>query len=216
MSTTHTRFEQARIGQLLSTYGPSEPPRLQLDFGDYLSLLWRIDHHAAQPGRSRYYRACANALARGLRIHDSTVHRLAEQSQAGEIYRALPNVPYRGRQRLVDAQDRKAAITQLIALRGDIFRMGTYDESWGRGYPGSGIVDPALRERVFAVMLTALQGQFANFARLLLVVDIVLGDLLLESNPGSEIGLADLIALHQYPDPIEARTAREFALDAAE
>ena len=41
-----SRFEQARINQLISSYAPNDPPRLVLDFGDMLSLVWRLDKSA--------------------------------------------------------------------------------------------------------------------------------------------------------------------------
>src|SRR5215207_7104686 len=61
-------FEQARIQQLLSSYGPEEPPRLYLDFGDFLSILWRLDCCTEQPRRARYYRRCLHALSKALDI----------------------------------------------------------------------------------------------------------------------------------------------------
>ena len=64
----HTRFEQARIQQLVGTYSPEAIPRVPLDFGDFLSLLWRIDHHADHSGRVRYYSRCALALGEALSL----------------------------------------------------------------------------------------------------------------------------------------------------
>lgn len=210
-----TRFEQDRITQLIGTYSPTDVPRLPLDFGDYLSVLWRLDQCAAQPMRARYYRACAGALAAGLGITGSGLVRLVDLTLPGELYQQLPNLPYRVG-RLVDAQDRKAAIAQLITLRQDVLRMGTYQEGWITGYPGAGIVDTEVRERVFAVLLTALHGQFGNFARLLFVVDIVLGNLLLGEDSAREATLADLVARHNYPDPALVRTQRDYAGDKGE
>lgn len=211
----HTRFEQTRINQLISPYSPQEPPRGgALDFGDYLSLLWRLDEAAAHPQRARYYRHCAVALAAGLGIKAHPLHKLVEISAPGEIYAQMPNLPYRSKERLVDAQDRKAAIMQLITIRADLLRMGTYTEGWVAGWPGSGILDTEIRERVFAVLFTALQGQFGNFARLLFVVDIVLANLLLGEESTAEITLDDLIAHHAYPDPANPRVVRDFALES--
>ena len=82
-----SRFEQNRISQLTSTYGPDEPPRLALDFGDYLSILWRLDQHASSPVRVKYYRQCAKALATALSIHDRSVYRLVENTAPGELYK---------------------------------------------------------------------------------------------------------------------------------
>lgn len=209
----HSRFEQTRINQLLSPYAPTDPPRLPLDFGDYLSLAWRLDQNAGLPTRVRYYRTCLQAVAEGLHIEKMPVHRLVEITSPGEVYQQLPLLPYRNRARLVDAQDRRAAIAQLISLRDQVLKMGTYQEGWGGGYPGSGIVESEVRERVFAVLFTALQGQFGQFARLLLVIDIVLGNLLLGSDTSAEIALADLIARFDYPDPSSPHMHRDFAAE---
>ena len=74
-------------------YSPEEPPRLPLDFGDYLSLLWRLD--TAAPQRERYYRQCAQALGTALGLKPLPIFRLVENTPAGEIYSQLPNLPYR-------------------------------------------------------------------------------------------------------------------------
>jgi hypothetical protein len=194
------RIERTRINQLTSTYGPDEAPRLPMDFGDYLSLIWRLDKHAEEPGKVKYYRRCALALAEGLGLKDRSVVRLVELTPPGQLYQQLPNAPYRGTNRLLDAQDRKAAIGQLAQLRLDILRIGTYHDQWPVSWPGSGIMDTDLRERVFAVLFTALQGQYENFGRLLLVVDIVLGDLLLGMHQMQEVSLQQLIAEFNYPN----------------
>jgi hypothetical protein len=198
--STQNRIQKTRISQLTSTYGPDEPPRLPLDFGDYLSLLWRLDKHADQPSKVKYYRKCAIALAAGLEIQGRSVFRLVEHTTPGQLYIQLPNAPYRGTNRLVDANDRKAAIAQLAQLRADILRIGTYHDQWPVSWPGSGIIDTELRERVFAVLFTALQGQYENFGRMLLVVDIVLADLLLGIQPTREVNLHQLIAEFGYPN----------------
>jgi hypothetical protein len=208
---THSRFEQTRIQQLTSPYAPDAPPRLPLDFGDYLSLLWRIDRSADLPRRARYYRQCAAALGDALNL-PLTMLRLVENSTPGAITDALSNLPYRG-ERLLDAPDRKAAIAQLTQLRDDTLRIGTYQESWSTSYPGSGIIDAELRERTFAILFTALQGQYSNFGRLLLVVDIVLSDLLLGIDAdASEHALHNLIGEYGYPNPNDPRVKKEYAL----
>ncbi len=196
---TPNSTEKARIIQLVSTYGPDEPPKLPLDFGDLLSILWRLDQSAADQGRVTYYRRCALALAEGLGLKGRSLYKLIDITPPGELYVHLPNAPYRGTSRLIDAQDRKAAIRQLASLRLDVLRIGTYHDSWGVSWPGSGIMDTDLRERVFAILFTALQGQYDNFGRLLLVLDIVLADLLLGMGHYQEIELQDLIAQYQYP-----------------
>lgn len=203
------RVEQTRISQLTSSYGPDEPPRLPLDFGDYLSILWRLDKHAEDSAKVKYYRRCAMALNAGLDLRGRPIARMMEVTPPGQIYQQLPNAPYRESSRLLDAQDRKAAIAQLAKLREDILGIGTYHDQWPVSWPGSGIMDTELRERVFAVLFTALQGQYENFGRLLLVVDIVLSDLLLGMHQMKEISLHTLIAEYDYPnfaDP-KVRTA---------
>lgn len=204
------RIEQTRINQLISTYGPDELPRLSMDFGDYLSLLWRIDKHAAEPLKVKYYRRCALALAAGLGLKGRSIFRLVEVTPPGDLYKQLPNAPYRGTNRLIDANDRKTAITQLTLLRADVLRIGTYQDQWPVSWPGSGIVDTELRERVFAVLFTALQGQFSSFGRLLLVVDIVLADLLLGIQPAAEIKVHQLITDYGYPDPADSKVRWEY------
>lgn len=207
------RFDQVRVNQLISPYAPDEPPRLPLDFGDYLSLLWRLDKNAERPNRIKYYRQCALAVSAGLELQGRSVFRLVENTKPGELYNQLPNAPYRGTMHLVDAADRKAAIAQLTKLRTDVLRIGTYQDQWLVRWPGSGIVDTELRERVFAVMFTALQGQFSSFGRLLLVIDIVLGDLLLGTGANQEIDLTRLVKQYGYPDPDDERVHQEFYAD---
>lgn len=204
-----SRFEQSRISQLISPYAPNDPPRLLLDFGDLLSLLWRLDRNAGT-NRERYYRQCVRALLSGLNLVTHPLCRVIDTSQSGELYRQIPNLPYRIGTRLVDAQDRKAAIAQLMTLRDDTLRLGTYHESWVGGFPGSGIQDEELRERVFAVELNALQGQFSHFGRLLLVLDIVLANLVIGFDATPEIDLKTLVADHGYPDPSDPRIHREY------
>ncbi len=205
-----SRFEQTRINQLTSTYGPDKSPRLPLDFGDYLSILWRLDQSTNQPARVEYYRRCAQALGEALDINHLRMFRLIENTPPGQVYEQLPNVPYRGTSRLIDAHDRKAAIRQLITLRNDVLRIGTYQDQWPVSWPGSGIVDTELRERVFAVLFTALQGQFGTFGRLLLVIDIVLSDLLLGYNDIREVKLAELIQNFKYPNPADSKVRWRF------
>jgi hypothetical protein len=207
-----TRFEQTRINQLISLYSPDDPPRLALDFGDYLSLIWRLDTSATFPGRERYYRQCAHALCTALNLKGHPICRLVEQTPAGQIYTQIPNLPYRSSSRLVDAKDRKAALTQLMSLRGDTLRIGTYNEAWDGGWPGGGILDNELRERVFAVLFTALQGQYTNFGRLLLVIDIVIANLIFGLEDSPEVQLSILIDDYGYPDPRDERIRREFNL----
>lgn len=206
-----TRFEQTRISQLISVYSPEDPPRLPLDFGDYLSLLWRIDSNASIANRERYYRQCAVSLSVALGFSKHPLCRLVQSTPAGEIYAQLPNLPYRAGKH-VDARDRKAALTQLMVMRSDTLRMGTYNETWQGGWPGDGIQDNELRERVFAVMFTALQGQYTNFARLLLVIDIVLANLFFGFDELSEVTFAQLTSEFGYPDPRDERVRRDFAL----
>jgi hypothetical protein len=205
-----SRFEQARISQLISPYAPNDPPRLLLDFGDLLSLTWRLDKNAGTP-RERYYRHALRALLSGLQLTGHPICRLLDLSNPGELYQQLANLPYRMGMLLVDAPDRKAAIAQLLTLRDDTLRLGTYQEGWIGGYPGSGILDQELRERVFAVELSALQGQFSHFGRLLLVLDIVLANLLIGFDATPEIDLKTLVADHGYPDPSDPRIHREYA-----
>jgi hypothetical protein len=212
-----TRFEQTRISQLIGLYSPEDPPRLAMDFGDYMSLLWRVDISAGIPNRERYYRQCAQALGEALGLKKQPISRLVQSTQAGQIYSQLPNLPYRsGSGGFVDAKDRKAALTQLITMREDTLRMGTYNETWLGGWPGDGIQDNELRERVFAVMFTALQGQYTNFARLLLVIDIVIANLLFGFDELPEVQFGQLTSEYHYPDPRDPRVRRDFIIPPPE
>lgn len=205
-----TRFEQTRISQLTSTYGPDEPPKLPMNFGDFLSILWRLDRHADQPPKVKYYQQCATALAHGLGMQNRSLMRLVYTTPPGTVYKQLPNAPYRGTSHLIDAHDRKAAIKQLIDLRDEVLKIGTYQDQWPVGWPGSGIVDTELRERVFAVLFTALQGQFGHFGRLLFVVDIVLGDLLLGTELIEDVKLQQLVRDFDYPNPTDTQVRSSF------
>ncbi len=211
-----SRFEQARINQLISPYSPDDPPRLSLDFGDLLSLLWRLDHCAGQANRERYYRQAVRGLLSALNLNAQPVARLIDGSAPGDVCRQIANLPYRTGKRAVDAQDLKAAIAQLMTLRDDTLRIGTYQEAWRSTFPGSGIVDTELRERVFAVMFTALQGQFGNFGRLLLVVDIVLANLIVGFDDMPEVDLPTLVADHGYPDPADPRVHKDYTTPSKE
>lgn len=211
-----SRFEQTRINQLTSLYSPDDPPRVPLDFGDYLSLVWRLDSCAPQPNRERYYRQCIQSLGTALGLKSHAIYRLVEHTATGEIYKQLPNLPYRSATRFVDAKDRKAALTQLIDLRGDTLRVGTYSDNWGGGWPGSGIQDNDLRERVFAVLFTALQGQYSNFGRLLLVIDIVIANVIFGFDEPPEVSFNQLTTEFGYPDPRDERVRRDFMLPAPE
>jgi hypothetical protein len=214
----HNRFEKSRIAQLTSRYSPDELPRLPMDFGDLLSLLWRLDHHAAAPGKTQYYKRCVLALAQGLGLKDRSIFRLIQIAQPGEIYAQIPNAPYRGTSRLIDAADRHSAIRVLMELRADILKIGAYHTLWksqGR-WPGMGIQDDELRERVFAVLFTALQGQFGDFGRLLLVVDIVLSDLLIGPAPIPDVSIDQLINNYGYPNPHDRANWDLFSDDLSE
>lgn len=197
-----------RINQLTSPYSPLSPPQLPLDFGDFLSLLWRIDRHADQPHLVAYYRQCVEALARALDFYQKGLGRLVRATPPGSLYRSLSNVPFRETGRLVDASARKAAIDQLVRLRGDVLSIGAYQHDWVVGWPGSGIINDELRERVFATLFTALRGQYQYLARLLLVIDIVLQELLLGTRQNTEYSLGILIERFGYPDP-ESPAVRE-------
>jgi hypothetical protein len=203
--------DQQRIMQLTSSYSPSQSPQLPLTFGDYLSLLWRIDLSANNPKREAYYRQCANALAQGLGFENRSLFRFVQRNEAGSICSLLQNSPYQGTGRLVDAQDRRAAIWQLMDLRDHILAMGAYREQWNVGWPGSRLTSVELRERLFAVFFTAFEGQFRHFSRLLLVVDIVLQELLLGDRQEREISLIRLIQGFGYPDPDSGSTRAQFA-----
>ncbi|MBK8020132.1 MAG: hypothetical protein IPK19_01595 [Chloroflexi bacterium] len=205
--------DQSRAAQLISAYAPYDPPRLPLDVGDLWSLLWRLDRTTRMPNRERYYRSCALALCRGMGLEKHPIYRFIDQTPAGEVYQLLPTVVYRVRGRSLDAHDQKAAVEQLVRLRDDILRIGVYPESWANKWPGSGIQDVELRERVFAVLFTALNGQFGGFVRMLLVIDIVVANLLIDIQLPEEIALGRLIKAYQYPDPADAQMRDLYLVD---
>jgi hypothetical protein len=200
-------FDQLRIDQLLSTYGPEAPPSLPLEFGDYLSLMWRLDHTNLGTRRIHYYRRCLNSLSTAFGLADRDIGRLVRVTPPGELYGALENLPYRQLDRAIDAADRRAAIRQLLRLRADTLTMGGYPEDWQGTWPGSGIIDTELHDRMFAILFTALPGQYAAFARLLLVTDIVLQELLTGSRDGVSVLLYTLVREFSYPDPQSPETA---------
>jgi hypothetical protein len=195
------RSDDDRVKQLTSPYSPQNPPQLPLDFGDFLSLVWRIDRHAGHDSRVQYYTACARALARAFRFEQKSLGRMIRSARPGDLYRSLSNVPFRETGRLMDAPARKDAIHQLVRLRSDVLSVGSYQHDWLVGWPGSGVLNEELRERIFATLFTALRGQYAHFGRLLLVIDIVLQELLLGTRRLEEVSLGTLIDLYGYPDP---------------
>lgn len=205
-----SRFEQSHITQIISDYSPNNAPKLPLDFGDFLSLVWRIDRHADNPQKVKYYKRGALALAKGLGIKNQSLLHLIQTTPPGKICEQITNLPYRSRERLVDAQDRKAALTELLLIRHHILSMSISQDNWGARWPGSGIVDDALRERVFATLFTAFQGQLSNFARLLLVVDIVLANLILGVECEEEVNLTTLIFHYDFPDPQNNKVREDF------
>ncbi len=202
--------DQRRVGQLLSSYSPADPPELTMTFSDFLSLLWRLDYSAGEPKKESYYRQCADAVAHGLAFENRSLYRMLSTSPAGGVCWSLQNAPYRGTTRLVDAQDRRDAIRQLVDLRGQILTMAAYRERWTLGWPGSRMTDVELRERLFAVFFTAFDSQFENFCRLLLVVDIVLQELLLGDRIERRISLIRLIKEFGYPDPGSSAVRAQF------
>lgn len=196
-----SRSDQDRISQLTAPYSPFEPPQLPLDFGDYLSLLWWAERGTGEEHLVHYYLDCAHALAKALDFHDKELGQMMRGVEAGRIYQSISNVPFRRTDRKEDAASRKAAIQQLLRLRADVMSIGAYEHDWVVGWPGSGILDEELRERVFATLFTALRGQFSHFGRLLLVIDIVLQELLLDTRTNMEFSLGALIDRYGYPDP---------------
>lgn len=193
--------DTSRINQLTSPYSPLNPPQLPLDFGDYLSLLWRIDRHASQENLVTYYSRAARALVRALGFEHKSLGRMVRTTQPGLLCQSLSNVPFRETERLDDASARKAAIQQLVALRSDVLSIGSYPHNWVVGWPGSGVLDSDLRDRIFATLFTALRSQYAHFGRLLLVIDIVLQEMLIGTRTITEFSLGTLIERYDYPDP---------------
>ncbi len=195
------RSDEYRIRQLTSPYSPQNPPQLPLDFGDFLSVMWRIDRHASQENLVMYYGKCARALGRALQFDQKSLGRMLRSAAPGQLYELLSNVPFRETGRLQDASSRKDAIRQLARLRSDVISIGAYQQEWVVGWPGSGVLDTELRERIFATLFTALRSQYAHFGRLLLVIDIVMHELLLGQRSMAEFSLGTLINQYGYPDP---------------
>lgn len=199
------RNEDVRIVQITSPYDPYHPPQLPLDFSDYLSLVWRLDQSAEQPHLVEYYRQCTRAIARSFGFDDRPLGRAIRTAEPGMLYEALSNVPFRETMRMVDAAARKDAIRQLAKMRANVVSLGAYQHEWVVGWPGSGVLDAELRERIFATYFTALRGQYAYLGRLLLVIDIVLQELLLGTRAVKEVSLGTLIDRYGYPDPEDPR-----------
>lgn len=209
-----SRSEDARISQLTSPYDPFHPPQLPLDFSDYLSLMWRADRHAAEEHLTNYYEQCLRALAKAFQFDNKSLGWAIRTSSPGHLMRSLSNVPFRHSGRLMDASARKSAIEQLVVLRADVVSIGTYSHDWVVGWPGSGIVDTELRERVFATLFTALRSQYGHFGRLLLVIDIVLQELLLGTRTNLEVSLGTLIERYGYPDPEDSHVRELYRGDS--
>ena len=143
----------------------------------------------------------ARALARAFQFDQRSLGRMVKTTEPGYVCEALSNVPFRDTGRLIDASARKSAIQQLVRLRSDVLSIGAYQHDWVVGWPGSGVIDAELRERIFATLFTALRGQYSHFGRLLLVIDIVLQELLLCTRIFSDFSLGILIDQYGYPDP---------------
>jgi len=210
------RSDESRINQLTSPYSPLSPPQVPLDFSDYLSLLWRIDRHEQQKHLVRYYDQCGRSLARAFQFEDKGLGRTVRAAEPGSLYDALSNVPFREAGRLRDASARKDAIHQLVTLRSDVLAIGAYQHDWLVGWPGSGVSDPELRERIFATLFTAMRSQYAHFGRLLLVIDIVLQELLLGTRVITEFSLGTLIDHYGYPDPEDPAVRAAFRGEVTE
>ncbi|HVO68929.1 MAG TPA: hypothetical protein VMT24_02720 [Aggregatilineaceae bacterium] len=194
-------LDQPRISQLTSSYAPPFPPVLPLGFGDYLSILWRLDRSAGHDGKSLYYRACAIALLNALELRDTPLGQVMRAAVPGTNYDALSTVPFKEKELSPDAESRGAAIGQLVKMRSDVLTMGVYQEAWEIRWPGNGILDLDLRDRMHTVLFTALPSQYPVFARLLLVVDIVLQELLTGSHKPVEVDIPALILTYHFPDP---------------
>lgn len=210
------RSDEDRINQLTSPYSPFQPPQLPLDFGDFLSVVWRADHCAGQPNRQRYYLACMRAMTRAFDVEERALGLMLRTTEPGQFYAVMSNVPFRDSERLMDASARKAAIDQLVRLRADVISIGAYQHDWVVGWPGSGVLDPELRERIFATLFTALRSQYTHFGRLLLVIDIVLHELLLGVRAVTEVSLGTLIDQYGYPDPEDPSVRELFQGDTPE
>ncbi len=208
--------DQDRIAQLTSPYSPFNPPQLPLDFGDFLSLLWRTDRYAAQPNLAHYYYDCAWALARAYQFEGKSLGRMVRTTHPGDLCNSLSNVPFRETGRLTDATARKAAIHQLVQLRSDVLSIGSYQHDWVVGWPGSGVLDEELRERIFATLFTALRSQYSHFGRLILVIDIVLQELLMGTRHLVEFSLGTLIDHYGYPDPEDPNIRELHRLEVGE
>jgi hypothetical protein len=193
----------ARIRQLTSSYGPHTPPQLPLGFGDYLSLLWRLDRSAGHDGKTRYYRLCISALLVALGYQNRDPEWVLLTAAPGDLYATLGNAPYRQTERPPDAAHRRAAIQKLLALRSGVLSIGAHADGWVEDWPDDGIAAAPLRERVSAVLFAAFPSQFPVFARILLVIDIVLQELLIGTRKSEEFDLSLLVTHFGYPDPNE-------------
>jgi hypothetical protein len=194
-------FDQNRLMQLLCPYAPTDTLIFPFDFSDYLSLIWRLEQSAISGVGLAYYRRCESSLALALHLTETDLGKLVKTTPPTDLSEAIPNLPYRKTERLRDASDRRSAIGQLWNLRCDVLRIGRYSQQWGVGWPGSGIIDQELRERMFALLFTALPSQLDHYARLLLVLDIVLQELLTGARRGNSFLLHTLIHQYHYPDP---------------
>lgn len=192
------------INQLTSSYSPLSPPQLPLGMGDYLSLLWWMDYTADTEAYSLYYRRCAAALAKGLSLQEQPVGILLSRVAAGDAYNVLSHPPYWGGTNKHDAGQRRTALQHLLRLRSQIMSISAQQQelaSMADRWPGNAILDTEIRNRVSTVLFNVLPGQYAEFASMLLLIDIVLQEMITGQRRMPSIPLYELVTKFNYPKP---------------
>ncbi len=211
----------ARVRQLRSAYDPGSALELPLGFGDYLSILFRLDEQnrlieelgpvEPLPLRQAWYVACGTALRDALSLKDTAFDRVAHERPydprqiVSDLRQAL-----RAQHGVFQAVYYEIAIGGLLRQRADILRAGR-SVTHVEGGPGSGITDEALRARIQAVYFTRFDEALLNFSRQLLDVDALLEELL-PMAVAPPVELARLQAEYNYPTAADPRWAPAFTL----
>ncbi len=214
-------MELARVRQLRSPYDTRQDPQLPLGFGDYLSLLFRLDEQSTllqERGevdplllRRAWYLACCSALCRALALQGTafdTLHEAKPYDPRQIVAGLRPSL--RAQHGPFQAVYYEIALGGLLRQRADVLRMGR-SVTHLRGGPGSGIADKALQARIHDVYFTRFDEGLLNFSRHLLDIDRLLEDLL-PLDIGPPVELARLRSEFGFPDRADARWRMAFSL----
>ncbi len=209
----------AYVRQLRSAYAPASEPELPLGFGDYLSLLYRLDEQDrlieergaanALPLRRSWYLGCCSALRGALLLTDTAFDTLPGEKpyDPRQIVNGLRQ-GLRERHGVFQAVYFELAIGGLLRQRADILQ-ARRSVSYLEGGPGSGITGEALKTRIQQVYFTQFDEALLAFSRQLLALDALLVELL-PITVGQPVELAELRSQYNYPDGSDHRWTAAF------